>query len=872
MPLNTDFWNMAQEDYPERYGMRRLAKTYKNLILDGDLPLNQEWDKTISPWAMSPRMGENAHYQNDLINRCWMYPDINTMKGISESQPFEDEYIVRTSIAAQPQHEFPFIVMCGDGGQGVALPNPGWTGRISPDQEATDANFGKVKTNFYMLTEFEYKRLAWLIRVFVASEGHNSPNYGTARWNWGSWYDLGDITDAMYTDILAGTKSITGIKFVPYYASGESSPNERRVISSTGFLSLADTQPLDGSAEGLGINAPYTTDYIDYSLTAFANYATSDYENNIYTCALGSTGIGLSNFRCKISTSEWFASTAEWADGRPSWGVDGNFTESRYFNGIGTDSTFWKTEGLSSSNWMYMYFRQRLDESLLNTKDKIRDYILTQAAYLGCWFVERSGIAMSSEMSKNNPDAYIGVIESDGLTHGQYQKGSEIDAPNADWVNPWEESPYIPYVPDPDPDPTDYDEELQTRLTFYSTDQSRGTADYLMTSQALGELLAVLSWYKTAEAAGDVPEGTCVTLFGTTDPLECVSNIILYPVDLDQAYPNWAGGGNGSPCGYTGIYMAANQGVYVGNTELVVTDSPPTSDPNYIHVHSFSDIMQINWGNSIPVFECKSMGYFQRYKSFLDYEPYCSAELYVPFCGSVKIDPELFTGQSVGVMYSLSLTDGSVRADVYRNGLCVDSLTGNMGAQINLSTADIVSRANAVQQLNATIQAQKANAVKALAGFALGTAATLATAGAAAPATAALTAKSGIALGSAALGAAGTLESAHRSIQAAEYQVKNAEIPFKQLLTGGGFLSQIFEPAIRLVIYRPTCLPGYSRTNWGNYGHTTGFACLENSTLDNFSGLTVCSSVDLSGVTCTAKEAEMIKSALKTGVYLPRYV
>lgn len=856
MPLNTDFWNMAQEDYPNHYGMRRFTKTYKNLILDGDLPLNQEWDKTISPWAMSPRMGENAHYQNDLINRCWLYPDINRMKGISESQPFEDDYIVRTSIAAQPQHEFPFIVMCGDGGQGVALPGPGWTGRISPDQEATDANFGKVKTNFYMLTEFEYKRLAWLIRVFVASEGHNSPNYGTARWNWGSWYDLGDITDAMYTDILAGTKSITGIKFVPYYASGESSPNERRVISSTGFLSLADTQPLDGSAEGLGINAPYTTDYIDYSLTAFANYATSDYENNIYTCALGSTGIGLSNFRCKISTSEWFASTAEWADGRPSWGVDGNFTESRYFNGIGTDSTFWKTEGLSSSNWMYMYFRQRLDESLLNTKEKIRDYILTQAAYLGCWFVERSGVAMSTEMSKNNPDAYIGVIESDGLTHGQYQKGSEIDAPNADWVNPWEDSPYIPYVPDPDPDPTDWDEDLVTVTHTIALDQNIGCKDYLMTGHALAELIRVLSWYKQAEATGAIPEGRCATLFGTTDPIECIQTVIAYPYDLTI---NWAGGGESTEV--TGTYMSASQGVYCGLTELVVSPGEPSSDTWYYLYTPYDSILDIDWTSSSPFYAANRIPYFDRYKSFLSYEPYCDAELYIPYCGTVKIDPQLFVGHKIGVMYNVSLSEGSCRADIYRDDLIVDSITGNIGAQIGLNSADLVSKVNAVQQANATIAAQKTNLAKSIAGFGIAAAATVATGGTGAPLAASL--------GAGALGATASAVSARQSIETAEYQIKQAEVPFHRLTTGHGFLVISAEDGVRLNVYRPTCLPGYSRTDWGNYGHTTGFACLKNDVLSNYHGLTVCSSVDLTGTTCTSKEAEMIKSALKTGVYLP---
>lgn len=849
MSLNTDFWNMAQEDFPERYGMRRFTKSYKNLILDGDLPLNQEWDKTISPWAMSPRMGVNAHYQNDLINRCWLYPDINTMKGISDSQPFEDDYIIKTSIAAQPQHEFPFIVMCGDGGQGVALPNPGWTGRISPDQEATDANFGNVKTRFYMLTEFEYKRLVWLIRVYIASEGYNSPNYSTSRWHYGSWYDLGDITDAMYADILSGTKSITGIKFIPYYASTESQPNERRIISSTGFLSLADTQPLDGSASGLGINAPYSTDYIDYSLTAFANYATSDYENNSYTFSLGSTGgdVYHNNFRCKISTSEWFTSTVEWAEGRPSWGVDGNFTETIYRNGIGTDSTFWKTEGLNSSSWMYMYYRQRLDESLLNTKEKIRDYILTQAAYLGCWFVERSGIAMSSEMSKNNPDAYIGVIESDGLTHGQYQKGSEIDAPNADWVNPWEESPYVPYVPDPDP--TEWDEDQTSVLQTTTGDPAYGTKEFLMTETALQQLLKVMEEFKVAEAEEEIVSGFCEKAFGYTDPIESIVSVIKYPFDMIN---NWNGSGLIVSGSDVGSYLS------IANAQIPVSIGSGSAPPFTILIPSAHDIYEIAWSSSVWKYGRAYIPYFQKFENFMAYEPFCTASLYVPFCGSVRLDPEVYVSHSVGVEYYVSPLDGTCKAYILRDNLVIDTLTGNIGTSIEINSSDDLAKANNINLLNSNIQAQKMNLLKQAASFSVGSALSAGLN----PTTGAASMVRG------ALDLTFSAMQTENAIDRLEYQIDTTQTPFKQLQPGGGYLSSCDEWGVRLVAYRPEPLPGYSFSDWKDYGRTTGFACLITSTLSEFSGYTECSNVVADGIPCTATEKKMIIDALQSGVYL----
>lgn len=851
MELNTNFWLTEQEDYAGHYGMKRFNKTLKNMITDGDLPLNTKWDESISPWAINPRSHPDASYACDILNKCWMFPNMNEMVGIASDAPADEDMILRYNFFSRKMY-YPFMFYCGDGGQGNGWPFPYWPGRIGMGQSVDTGDFTNYKENLWILSKFDYSRLLFLIRVFVSDYGHNNQNL--SNWHWGSWYDLDSITDAMWTDILAGTKDISAIRFVPYYANSEYYPNNRAQLSVSGFSAFAPGEPLDGSASGLGIDAPYTEDYIDYMLTCYAGMGVDDSEGargGYPTLSLGNNGyydsrVWMLGYNDYDWHWHWFNSLDEWADT--------HFVKANAYQVNGTNSVFWKNLVGNGGGWHTMYYRQYLDPALLHTKDMMREYIITQCAYLGCWFTTTSS-ALNQVMDKTNPNAYIGIIEEDGTTRGRYQKGSEIDTDQTEWNDPWEYSPWVPPV---DPDPTEWDEDLQTVTHMISLDQNIGCMDYLMSGHALAELIRVLSWYKVAEAHEDVPEGTCVTLFGTTDPLECIQAIIAYPYDLSTI---WTGDGAGSAVPVTGAYMSASQGVYCGLTELVVSEGTPSDATWYYLYTPYNSIMQINWNSSLAIYHPKPIPYFDRYKSFLSYEPYCDAELYIPFCGSVKIDPQLFAGHDIKIGYNVSVSEGSCRVDIYRDNLVVDSITGNMGAQVGLSSADIIAKVNAVQQANATITSQKTSLAKSIAGFGIAAAATVATGGTGAPLAASL--------GAGALGATASAVSAHQSIEMAEYQIKQAEVPFHKLTTGHGFSVLTSEDGVRLNVYRPETLPGYTFNNWGDYGHTTGFACLENRTLDGFSGLTVCSSVDLSGVTCTSKEAEMIKSALKTGIYLP---
>ena len=53
-----------------------------------------------------------------------------------------------------------------------------------------------------------------------------------------------------------------------------------------------------------------------------------------------------------------------------------------------------------------------------------------------------------------------------------------------------------------------------------------------------------------------------------------------------------------------------------------------------------------------------------------------------------------------------------------------------------------------------------------------------------------------------------------------------------------------------------------------NYGHIYGYPCYLKKTLNNLSGFTQCENVDVSGISCTNDEKDLIKRELETGIYI----
>ena len=276
LEINTQFYTTPQEDISGRTGMKRFSKTFKAMITDGELPCNELWNLSLSPFAINPRKHPEASYASDIPNKCWVFPDINRLNGIAADAPTTPDMVLKFPMYKR-QTYYPFAMYSGGNVNGWAFPY--WLGRNGYDQTATGGDFTSYKWNLYGITKYKYDRLVWLIRVFVASYGHNNASLTRNNMHNGNWYSLADVTDTMWTEILSGQKDINGVRFIPYYANGETLTSRIR-SDVTGLYSLAEKEPLDGSSTGLGVLAPYTEDYIDYALSTYAAIGTDDSEDS----------------------------------------------------------------------------------------------------------------------------------------------------------------------------------------------------------------------------------------------------------------------------------------------------------------------------------------------------------------------------------------------------------------------------------------------------------------------------------------------------------------------------------------------------------------------------------------------------------------
>ena len=144
MRINTDFYTTAQEDISGRSGMKRFTKSFRAMILDGELPLNERWDESISPFAINPRSHPEASYASDIPNKCWIFPDVNRLTGIAADTPEDPEMVLKPHIYAR-QTYYPFMMYSGDAGQGNGWGFPYYPGRVGYEQDTGTGNFTPYK-------------------------------------------------------------------------------------------------------------------------------------------------------------------------------------------------------------------------------------------------------------------------------------------------------------------------------------------------------------------------------------------------------------------------------------------------------------------------------------------------------------------------------------------------------------------------------------------------------------------------------------------------------------------------------------------------------------------------------------------------------
>ena len=317
--------------------------------------------------------------------------------------------------------------------------------------------------------------------------------------------------------------------------------------------------------------------------------------------------------------------------------------------------------------------------------------------------------------------------------------------------------------------------------------------------------------------------------FLKSNPIDCIVNLQFYPFDLSQ-------------------YFIQYTTIKIGNQDIIYTSGGTTRTA---HGYLQNPLDPQTLGVSMQVIiDMGEVTYYPHFGDFRDYEPYSSAELIIPYHGSLTISPAEYMGHKIGIKAIVDLSTGASIAYIFRDDLAVDSITGTVGVQIPVSGIAQSDYNNSVFNASAQLNAAK---ISAAAGFASDTIGLVASAVSANP----------LGVAASVTKIAADTAAASNNLDIAQYNVSHVKIPYRQSGTSTPATSTAADQIARLIVRRPKMLEYDPQI----YAEVNGYACLICDTLSGYTGFTVCSDVHVGG-TATAEEKNMIKSLLQSGVYL----
>lgn len=251
----------------------------------------------------------------------------------------------------------------------------------------------------------------------------------------------------------------------------------------------------------------------------------------------------------------------------------------------------------------------------------------------------------------------------------------------------------------------------------------------------------------------------------------------------------------------------------------------------------------------------------REFNNFLDFEPYTTLSLYLPFAGSIELPPSTFVGHTISVYSSLDLLAGTVTYIIYADDVQYTTVTCNVRLEIPLHGIDV----SAYSELMVRTAAEKRSAIFNMTsniGSTLG--------------------RAGTSLGVSAL--KGNIASAISSVVGGTLSVGGYILDvFNQLDLANTIMSRTAPSPVTISSgsmpdgysntiepYLVRMLPEYvSGFKTEEYGKSNGFACYINDTISNYHGLTVIENPILDDIPISAKEKEMLRKLLSQGVILP---
>ena len=442
------------------------------------------------------------------------------------------------------------------------------------------------------------------------------------------------------------------------------------------------------------------------------------------------------------------------------------------------------------------------------SNDDFREAVRSSLACFGMFFTDDSEVASSGKL--DDPQMHLGTIIN-GIGYGDYTSGSDNkNQPQWTWTS-MSDNDYDPSKPIP-ADPNTYNGSMGTGLVLsFPTATTRyniRTNDFITLTDKL--------WDAMALATPDNVTNYSLDTFLTSNPIDSIVNIKWFPISESMSI---------------GKAINVKLGKYDTGISAYGAQTNILKDCGNVVIYPVSGHGVANWIDKLT-----------------------KITLYLPFCGSLNLDPETYMGRSVNVEYAIDLITGSCSAYVSYiadNGqrVITDIASGTCGIDCpvtGIQHATLDSQLyNATEQLKAMRVNNAVNGLASVLGLSDVT-------------------NKGMSGISDALKTGGTIYNALHSESVAEYNLHHTQTPVKMIGTSSAMTGAMCELRPTIIFERPVIPP----IDDNAYAHVCGYACCEPTTIGNLSGYAEFASVDLSGFEATAEEKNMIANALMGGVYL----
>ena len=245
------------------------------------------------------------------------------------------------------------------------------------------------------------------------------------------------------------------------------------------------------------------------------------------------------------------------------------------------------------------------------------DEILQQCLRYGCIVCESE--AAAKDLSNSSNDTHVPVFNNGYVTPEHTSGNDNAGNPAINWKNPWNDAGYDPN------DPNKYTDKISLNKPGLTT-TGIFNRTFALTSSSIKSLADYL-WNADETIFNEIVKG--LSLMGG-NPIDGLIDLRLYPFDVAAK----TSGGN-------------SKTIVVGRTDTKVAG------------------LEINDYNA--VLDLGSCTFYPYFGNFLDYEPFTSASLYIPYVGIVPISTSDFMGQTISCKMVVDITTGSCTAIVFAN-------------------------------------------------------------------------------------------------------------------------------------------------------------------------------------------------------------